>query len=283
MRSLIGVSLLVGLAVTLGRPSEPRAQIPLRIPGWQLDGRALYDRACATCHGVAGDGKGPSARWLDTPPRDFTKGDYKFRSTPFGALPTDADLMATLERGVPGTQMPSYRGRLSFRERRAVIEYIKGFSRRFRDPGEMCTVERKCDAGFACQAGRCVLVSTPKPPPTAATVAQGRALYARLGCAQCHGPEGRGDGPAADSLKDDQGRKILPYDFTKGNYKGGSDPASIYRTFSTGLSGTPMPSFADAIASEDRWKLVEYVLSLSRERTVLDYLFADQPGRYDLP
>jgi len=43
-----------------------------------------------------------------------------------------------------------------------------------------------------------------------------------------------------------------------------------------------MPSFADAIAPEDRWRLVEFVLSLSRQRTVLDYLFADQPGRYDV-
>jgi cytochrome c oxidase cbb3-type subunit 2 len=32
---------------------------------------------------------------------------------------------------------------------------------------------------------------------------------------------------------------------------------------STGLMGTPMPSYADSLAEEDRWALSYYVLSLS--------------------
>jgi cytochrome c oxidase cbb3-type subunit 2 len=37
----------------------------------------------------------------------------------------------------------------------------------------------------------------------------------------------------------------------------------IYRTMSTGLSGTPMPSFSDSVSEADRWALSYYVLSLS--------------------
>jgi len=37
----------------------------------------------------------------------------------------------------------------------------------------------------------------------------------------------------------------------------------IFRTMSTGLSGTPMPSFSDSVSEEDRWALAYYVLSLS--------------------
>jgi cytochrome c oxidase cbb3-type subunit I/II len=37
----------------------------------------------------------------------------------------------------------------------------------------------------------------------------------------------------------------------------------IYRTISTGLSGTPMPSFHDSFPDADRWALAYYILSLS--------------------
>ncbi|MCY1286902.1 hypothetical protein D9M70_358820 [compost metagenome] len=37
----------------------------------------------------------------------------------------------------------------------------------------------------------------------------------------------------------------------------------IFRTVSTGLSGTPMPSFSDTVSEDDRWALAYFVLSLS--------------------
>jgi mono/diheme cytochrome c family protein len=67
-------------------------------------------------------------------------------------------------------------------------------------------------------------------------------VYAVLQCGQCHGPQGRGDGPSADELTDDWDQPIRAYDFTRGYYKNGSTPADLYRTLVTGLSGTPMPA-----------------------------------------
>ena len=43
-----------------------------------------------------------------TKPRDFTKGIFKFRTTPLGSLPTEADLMRTIRTGVSGTMMPTF-------------------------------------------------------------------------------------------------------------------------------------------------------------------------------
>ena len=40
---------------------------------------------------------------------------------------------------------------------------------------------------------------------------------------------------------------IRPFDFTSGAFKFGDSPADVYRTFNTGLTGTPMPSFFDTI------------------------------------
>jgi cytochrome c oxidase cbb3-type subunit 2 len=37
----------------------------------------------------------------------------------------------------------------------------------------------------------------------------------------------------------------------------------IFRTMTTGLSGTPMPSYRDSLPEEDRWALAYYVLALS--------------------
>ena len=37
----------------------------------------------------------------------------------------------------------------------------------------------------------------------------------------------------------------------------------IFRTVSTGLNGTPMPSYRDAFPDADRWALSYYILSLS--------------------
>ena len=81
---------------------------------------AVYNHACAWCHGKDGRGDGPAAfsinKYLSPRPRDFTRGLFKLRSTPSGQVPTDDDLLRTIERGIPG-YMPSFRG-LTAGERR---------------------------------------------------------------------------------------------------------------------------------------------------------------------
>ena len=59
-------------------------------------GEKIYLENCVACHGQKGDGKGPEAGRLKTKPRDFTTGNYKFRSTPSGSLPPDNDIFRTV-------------------------------------------------------------------------------------------------------------------------------------------------------------------------------------------
>lgn len=219
-------------------------------------GRRVYQKACATCHGVSGDGKGPAARYLRDAPRDFTAAQYKFRTTQTGELPTDDDLFRTISKGVPGTEMPAWERHLTATERRAVVQFVKTFEPDFEK------YERDEP-----------LVIAEPPPATHDSVSRGKEVYAAMKCAECHGKEGRGDGPAAANLKDDQGLPMRAYDFTSGQYRGGSDPRDIYRTFNTGLNGTPMPSYYYAMTEEDRWALVYFVRSLESEPGWLDYLF----------
>jgi len=88
-------------------------------------------------------------------------------------------------------------------------------------------------------------------------------VWAQAKCWECHGMEGHGNGQAAASLADDAGFPIRAANLTTGQFKSGPDVKDIFRTISTGLSGTPMPSFSDTLAEEDRWALSYYVLSLS--------------------
>ena len=94
------------------------------------DGRpisGLYREHCAHCHGITGDGAGPTAAFLNPYPRDFRLGKFKFKSTPLRQAPTDEDLVNVLRNGIPGTAMPSFRA-LPADEIKSLIDYVKYLS-----------------------------------------------------------------------------------------------------------------------------------------------------------
>src|SRR5687768_7221107 len=61
-------------------------------------GKATYDKWCAGCHGLTGDGNGPGAAYMLPRPRDFTKGTYQIRTTASGELPTEIGRASCRER-----------------------------------------------------------------------------------------------------------------------------------------------------------------------------------------
>jgi mono/diheme cytochrome c family protein len=191
-----------------------------------VDAARLYGAACATCHGRLGDGAGRSARLLGLPPpRDFTRGLFKLQSTPNGSVPRDEDLYRTISRGIAGTWMPAWEQRLTPAARWALVRYIKSFS------------------NLAEQGAPDEPVAVPDAPGASPELErEGRYVYATLQCWKCHGVRGAGDGPSSKTLKDDWGARIRPANLTRGVFKGGASPADLYRTFRTGLSGTPMPA-----------------------------------------
>jgi mono/diheme cytochrome c family protein len=86
--------------------------------------RGLYREHCAHCHGITGDGNGPTASFLNPYPRDYRAGLFKFKSTPIGYRPLHDDLKKIVIEGIPGTAMPSFR-LLSDQEIEALVEYVK--------------------------------------------------------------------------------------------------------------------------------------------------------------
>jgi len=78
----------------------------------EFHARMTYEMACTWCHGTRGRGDGSVAFSMNPSraprPRNFTQGEFKFRSTPTGQPPTDEDLFRTIMTGLTGTPMPSY-------------------------------------------------------------------------------------------------------------------------------------------------------------------------------
>jgi mono/diheme cytochrome c family protein len=208
-------------------------------------GKALYQRYCIFCHGPEGDGAGQSAPYLDPKPRDFTKATFKCRSTPSGSLPLDSDLYETITRGIHGSGMPSWRPLLR-QERADLVAYVKTFSSRFTEE----------------QPAAPIPVPT-EPPTSPESVKRGAELFQSMNCWSCHGKEGRGNGPSASALTDNKGYPIPPFDLTSGTrLKCGDSDQGIFRGLSTGLDGTPMPSFMSALTPDQMWDLVHYIATL---------------------
>jgi mono/diheme cytochrome c family protein len=99
-------------------------------PGAVLtQGRMLYAEHCQHCHGVSGDGAGPTAKYLNPRPRDYRLGKFKFTSTHSSERATREDLARILEEGIPGTYMPSFK-LLTPEESQALVEYVLWLSMR---------------------------------------------------------------------------------------------------------------------------------------------------------
>jgi cytochrome c oxidase cbb3-type subunit 2 len=246
----IGVAVAQGVGTSSGYPVKKDNLTPE-----QQKGEGLYRRYCIGCHGPQGDGNGENAPYLDPKPRDFTLAQFKCRSTPTGTLPLDSDLIHSLERGLRGSNMPSWLP-LSDENRQDLVAYLKTFSSRWQTekPGTPIT-------------------APPEPEVTADRIKAGQDMFRKLECWKCHGTEGRGDGPSASTLTDSKDRPITPYDFTAGHkFKCGVTDQDLYKIFMTGLDGTPMPSFADNVTPDQAWNLVFYLRTFqpmkSKEREI---------------
>ncbi len=236
-------------------------------------GQAIYDRHCAACHGLTGDGNGPASVWLYPRPRNFSAGQFKIKSTPGTALPTDEDLLQSIARGLAGSSMPSF-SYLTGPEQRDVVEYVKHLTAYVDTAGRR--INRFAEAAANGTLAQPVVVPT-EPAATVTELMLGREVYKKMQCALCHGETGAGDGPQVPSLKDAAGLPVRPRDFNTGLFRGGHTGRDLYLRIHNGLPGTPMIPYGDEqLKPAERWAVVHYVQSLRRTDVSVNDLLAPE-------
>lgn len=189
----------------------------------------LYREHCAHCHGVTGDGAGPTAIFLNPYPRDYRSGMFKFKSTPKGQRPTHEDLQRIVYNGIPGTAMPSFKV-LPDNEQEALIHYVRYLSIRgeverrmmfeaanvleedkpfFSPEGPTQAEDAELLKSYVTEVVQkwveadSMAVPVPAPDPNRdmeKSIARGRELFYGpvANCIKCHGESALGDGQTTD-------------------------------------------------------------------------------------
>ena len=93
-----------------------------------------------------------------------------------------------------------------------------------------------------------------------ALLKQGSTLF-KTHCAVCHGPKGLGDGTP--------GLVPPPRNLVEGKWKKGGSAKELFTTLQNGIEGSSMVSFKH-LAKEDRWALVHYIQSITKQKVVDD-------------
>jgi len=247
-------------------------------------GYQVFSKYCVQCHGVTGNGKGAVAEYLNPKPRNYTRGIFKFTSTPYGHKPRRSDLVHTIRRGVTGTSMPSF-DRFSDEDMGAVVDYVLVLTYRGELERTLAMIafddeELPDEEGleevvegvlqpWRDSSDEMVMPETMMPHMTEESVREGHRLFLKHACNKCHGVFGRGGSVGKVEVGlDAWGNKAAAADLSSGMFRGGGRPLDIYRRIHSGINGTPMPAFKDLFAQDPDaiWQLVQFIKQTGNRR-----------------
>jgi cytochrome c oxidase cbb3-type subunit III len=201
---------------------------PISLAGDAKAGERVYLETCWSCHGLSGDGRGPASGGMAPPPTDFTA-PAAFREK------SDGFLLDAILKGRAGTAM--YPQGVDPQSAVDVLAYVKTL---LRSPAEEKNLLEALARGDR---------------------EAGRTIYNQR-CWPCHGPTGRGNGPAAPALRPS------PADFTDPDKVPARTSARLYAALSRGVPGTAMA--AQSLSEKEKWDVIAYLRTLVR--------YADQPS-----
>ncbi len=260
-------------------------------PNTLAAGSMLYRRHCLHCHGLDGDGRGPTGPWVSPHPRDYRLGKFKFMSTALNVRsrkPRREDLVRTVRMGIDGTSMPSF-SLLMEEELQQVVSYVIHLSLRgeveydtmrniltnnSKDNLEGGEIGEHCDARlklFLTAWADSDKVEQPRPYPykdeqLQDSIKRGYALFTNTqgaaSCIGCHLDFGR----QAPFRYDDWGTLVRPANLTAGVYRGGRRPIDLYWRVRLGVPPSQMPAAElkrdEAKGIDEYWDLVNFVQAL---------------------
>jgi mono/diheme cytochrome c family protein len=252
-------------------------------------GSVHYRRHCLHCHGLAGDGRGPTGPWVNPHPRDYRQGVFKFVSTSLAAAekkPRRADLHRTISKGIESTSMPAF-GLLPEKELEELVSYVMHLSIRGQVEydtmkalltGGKDTLEKGSVRDHVYYLSTLILCrwaeasdkganNPPKYPYDAkdsealkASIARGYRTFTNAegaaSCIACHLDFGR----QVPFRYDDWGTLVRPANLTVGVYRGGRRPVDLYWRITNGIGPSQMPGAK--LSDQEVWDLVNFVQNL---------------------
>jgi mono/diheme cytochrome c family protein len=275
-----------------GTPARPKVAVESSaVDDLKLDdvtlrrGSKHYRRHCLHCHGLAGDGRGPTGPWVSPHPRDYRSGLFKFLSTSpdmAGNKPRRADLVRTISKGIESTSMPAF-GLLPEQEIEELASYVMHLS--LRGEVEYNTLETLLEqgeleggsieahvasraSGFLDQwAESDKSINKPAaypddlkdPARLSASISRGYKFFlTKAACIACHADFGRQPAYKFDSW----GTLVRPANLTVGTYRGGRRPIDIYWRITKGISPSNMPGSPKELNGGEVWDVVNFVQAL---------------------
>ncbi|MBI5880095.1 MAG: c-type cytochrome [Chloroflexi bacterium] len=151
-----------------GNQTNPVANNPRAIE----NGRVAYTGSCATCHGVAGDGKGMFGEGLYPPASNLRAHDTQEKS--------DAQLFWIVKNGLSFAGMPGFAAQYDDQNIWALVAYTRSLG--------------KSNAQGALVVPTPTTEQLAKADPAGDAAARGAAVYFAQGCQLCHGAIGNGPG-----------------------------------------------------------------------------------------
>jgi cytochrome c oxidase cbb3-type subunit I/II len=214
------------------------------------EGKTLFAQKCLPCHGCSGNGQGAYARQTLAHPANLHE-----RISNFPQPTPEAYHFWRVHEGVPGTMMPPWGWSLDEDTIWKIATY------------EMSLVDgsiRTVSGDISDQEGDDYDAQYHPMPTIAGTEAdfiKGQALYG-LYCAQCHGDDGKGDGPASINTT---GGYIHP---EPANFEeSGSDFTNYGRwvwKVTKGVETTNMPPWEEALNSQEIELVIFYEQTFSK-------------------
>jgi mono/diheme cytochrome c family protein len=264
-----------------------------------VHGSVQYRRHCLHCHGLDGDGRGPTGPWLNPHPRDYRRGRFKFISSEGTSVrkPRREDLIRTLKRGVDGTSMPSFGLQLDD-DLESLVSYVIHLSLRgeiefdaLKTLAENDNKEEALEGGtfdghikeflktFLQQWADADKVNTPAPytytdAQREESVRRGYALFTdtkgAASCISCHIDFGR----QVPFRYDDWGTLVRPANLTAGMYRGGRRPIDLYWRIRGGIPPSGMPGAElkrdEGKKIDEYWDLINFVQALPYPKMLPD-------------
>jgi mono/diheme cytochrome c family protein len=287
------------LTKLFGTPAEPQVvgveqtvRETLNLDSETLErGSRLYRLHCLQCHGVTGDGRGPTAKWVNPHPRDYRQGLFKFQSVDqtvkSDRKPRREDLHRVIQEGVEGTAMPAH-NLMPRHDLEDLVSYVIHLSIRGEAEfetlksafNENMQLDKDAAPGGAVAYLRTMVrlvgkkwldsqaaVITPAPYPKYSeeemkqSVQRGKDIFlaegkgAAASCVSCHKDYGR------ESLfrYDAWGTLVRPTNLTAGVYRGGRRPVDLYWRIHSGINGSGMANFGSTLQGNQIWDVVNFL------------------------